>query len=142
MLFGEFNHTLDDKNRLSIPSKLRNELGDNNVLFVLRGFDGCLALYTKEHFDKLIETLSQYSFLSSDARNLQRATLASVNQLNIDKVNRIQFTPSLLEKYGIGKDVTVIGVGDHIEVWDKKAYTEYENNTLSKYEEIADKLVK
>lgn len=142
MLFGQFNHSLDDKNRLMIPSRIKSELASETSLYVLRGFEGCISIYTKKHFEKLIAKLEEYSFLDSKARDLYRATLSSVTLLNIDKIGRIQFTPAVLEKYSISKEVTVIGVGDHFEVWDRNSFEKYEKEKLSKFEELADTLVK
>lgn len=142
MLFGEFEHTLDDKGRLMIPSKIRSELQDATTLYVLKGFEGCMSVYTKEHFDKLISSLEQFSYFDQNVRAFIRMTLSSVVQLNLDKVGRIQFTPATLEKYHISKTVMVIGVNDHLEIWDKKAYVEYEKANTSKFEEIANSLVK
>jgi len=142
MLFGTYEHSLDDKNRLMIPSKIRSELQNSVSLYVLKGFDGCLSIYTEEHFNKLISKLEAYSFFNKDARDFVRMTLASVTQMNIDKVGRIQFSPAILTKYSISKSVVVIGVYDHIEVWDKEAYQNYLNNKESLYEDIADKLDK
>lgn len=140
MLFGEYEHNLDDKGRLLIPSKLKNELSLSPSLYLLKGFDGCISIYPEEHFQKLVDELNKHSYFSKDARDLIRITLSSVAQLNIDKVGRIQFTPSVLAKYGINKTVIIIGVNDHIEVWDKNAYESYLNDKTNSYEDIADKL--
>ena len=139
MLFGQFEHSLDEKGRLVIPSKLKAELGEGS-LYVLQGFEGCMSIYTKDHFDKLIASLEQFSYLNKDARNYVRLTLASVIQLSMDKIGRVVLSPQTLNKYNIKKDVMVIGVNDHIEVWDKQAYLDYEKENLSKYDDIADSL--
>jgi len=142
MLFGQFEHSLDEKGRLVIPSKLKSEIGDCATLYMLQGFEGCMSIYTKEHFDKLISTLEQYSFLNKDARNYIRLTLASVVQLSMDKIGRVLISPQTLAKYKIQKDVMVIGVNDHIEIWDKQTYLDYEKDNLSKFDDIADSLVR
>lgn len=139
MLFGQFEHSLDEKGRLVIPSKLKAELGEGS-LYILQGFEGCMSIYTKDHFDKLIASLEQFSYLNKDARNYVRLTLASVVQLSMDKIGRVVLSPQTLNKYNIKKDVMVIGVNDHIEVWDKQAYLDYEKENLSKYDDIADSL--
>lgn len=142
MLLGQYQHNLDDKNRLMIPSKMKVELNEASTLYVLKGFEGCIAIYTKEHFDRLIARLETLSYFDTDSRNFVRLTLASVIQLNVDKLGRIQFTPSTLEKYKISKEVIVIGVNDHFEIWDKGAYSKYEEEISSKYEELADSMAK
>lgn len=142
MLLGQYQHSLDDKCRLMIPSKMKAELSDASTLYVLKGFEGCLAVYTKSEFDKLVTKLQGLSYFDTDSRNFIRLTLSSVIQLNVDKLGRIQFTPSTLEKYKISKEVIVVGVNDHFEVWDKKAYLDYEDKLSSKYEELANSMVK
>ena len=142
MYFGYYEHNLDDKGRLMIPSKLREGLSSGSPLYVLRGFDGCLSIYNENAFQKLYASLEEYSYNQKDSRNYMRALLSSVTQLNIDKIGRIQIPVTILEKYHISREVAVIGVGDHIELWDKKAYQEYELANDSAFEEIADKLVK
>lgn len=142
MLFGQFEHSLDEKGRLVIPSKLKAELGDAATLYILQGFEGCMSIYTKEHFNNLVQSLENYSYLDMNARNFIRLTLASVVQLNMDKVGRVLISPQVLSKYQIKKDVMVVGVNDHIEVWDKEAYLKYEKENLSKYDDIANTLAK
>ena len=141
MLYGQFERTLDDKGRLLIPKQIKNALGNENVLYVLKGFEGSLAIYTKKDYEAFISQLQNFSYLNKDARNLLRLTLASVNELEIDSVGRITISTELLARYQINKDVVVLGVLDHIEIWDKEAYKNYEEENSSKYEELADKLV-
>ena len=142
MLFGQFEHSLDEKGRLVIPSKLKAELKNVSTLYVLQGFEGCMSIYAPEHFEKLVESLQGYSYLNKEARNYVRLTLASVVELSVDKVGRVLISPQTLAKYSIKKNVMVIGVNDHIEVWDKEAYLKYEKENLSSFDENADKLVK
>ena len=141
MYFGYYEHNLDDKGRLMIPSKLREGLVGGSPLYVLRGFDGCLAIYNEAAFTKLYSSLEGYSYNDKNARNYIRALLASVTQLNVDKLGRIQIPVTILEKYKISREVAVIGVGDHFEVWDKKIYLDYENSNSEAFEEIAAQLV-
>lgn len=142
MYFGYYEHNLDDKGRLMIPSKLREGLSSGSPLYVLRGFDGCLAIYNETAFQTLYKELGEYSYNDKNTRNYIRALLSSVTQLNVDKLGRIQIPVTILEKYEISREVVVIGVGNHFEVWDKKSYLDYENKNSAAFEEIADKLVK
>ena len=142
MYFGYYEHNLDDKGRLMIPSKLREGLVSGSPLYVLRGFDGCLSIYNESAFTKLYSSLEEYSYNDKNARSYIRALLSSVTQLNVDKLGRIQNPTTILGKYQIGREVSIIGVGDHFEVWDRKFYKEYEDKNSDAFEEIADQLVK
>ena len=141
MYFGYYEHSLDDKGRLMIPSKLREGLSSGSPLYVLKGFDGCLSIYNEISFIKLSERLSTLAYEDKDARSYIRNVLGSVTQLNVDKLGRIQIPVTILNKYQISRQVAVIGVGDHFEVWDLAAYNDYEVINSKKFEDIADKLV-
>ena len=141
MYFGYYEHSLDDKGRLMIPSKLREGLSSGSPLYVLKGFEGCLSIYNEISFIKLSDRLSSLAYEDKDARSYIRNVLGSVTQLNVDKLGRIQIPVTILQKYQISRQVVVIGVGDHFEVWDLAKYHEYELENSKKFEDIADKLV-
>lgn len=138
MFYGSFAHNLDEKGRLMIPRKMRDELGLQ--IFIMKGFDGALAIYKKDKFEALVEQINSLPQNLKASRDFARVQLASVRDLDVDKLGRVQIPTQLLEKYHIGKSVYVIGAGDHIEVWDAKAYDDYENDVESRFEEIAEHL--
>ena len=138
MFFGTYSHSLDDKGRLVIPRKMRDELG--NKIFIMKGYDGALSVYKEEAFLKLIEEEETLSFKKKENRDYLRIRLASVVDLEVDKMGRVQIPTAILTKYHIGKDVVVLGSGDHIEVWDEKSYEEYSLSIEDSYEEIAERL--
>lgn len=138
MLFGFYEHALDNKGRLVVPSKFRSEIG--SILYILRGYEGSLAIYKADEFAKMVEEIEKLPFTKKDARTFIRMQLASVCELEIDKQGRIQIPTHLLTKYSISKDVVIIGVGDHIEVWDKKAYSDYEAQGNEEFDRIAESL--
>ena len=138
MFFGNYSHTLDDKGRLVIPRKMREELG--NKIFIMKGFDGALAIYQKEAFSAVIEELKRYSFLKKENRDYLRIKLASIVDLEVDKMGRVQIPAAILGKYNISKDVTVLGAGDHIEVWAKDKYEEYISSIEDSFEDIAERI--
>lgn len=140
MFFGSYVHTLDNKGRLVIPSKLRDEAGTR--VYILKGFDGALSIYKSSDFDKMVEEINALPFNKRNSRAYLRVQLASTCELDVDKQGRVQLPSQLLEKYGIGKDVIVIGVGDHMEVWDKKTYEDYEKGVDKDFESIAEKIEK
>ena len=138
MFFGNYSHSLDDKGRLVIPRKMRDELGFK--IYIMKGYDGALSIYKEEAFVKLVEELERLSFNKKENRDYLRLKLASVTDLDVDKMGRVQLPQALLTKYHIGKDVVVLGVSDHIEVWDEKKYQEYLSSIEDSFEEIAERL--
>ena len=141
MYFGYYEHSLDDKGRLMIPSKLREGLNSGSPLYVLKGFEGCLSIYNEISFLKLTERLSSLAYEDKEARSYIRNILGSVTQLNVDKLGRIQIPITILNKYQISRQVAVIGVGDHFEIWDLDKYQDYELENAKKFEDVADQLV-
>lgn len=138
MFFGSFAHTLDDKGRLVIPRKMREETGVK--IFVMKGFDGALSMYKASEFEKLVKEFETLPFNKKSARDYLRVQLASVCELEIDKSGRVQLPAQLLSKFQIGKEVMVIGMGDHIEVWNQEAYAKYEKEAINAFEKTAEDL--
>ncbi len=138
MLFGHYEHTLDEKGRLVIPRKLREELGQ--LVYILKGFDGALAIYQANKFEELVAQIDKMPFNKASARSYIRAQLSSACDLEVDKMGRVQLPTHLLNKYSIGKDVVILGVGDHMEIWDKATYEQYEKNMDKDFEDIAEDL--
>ena len=140
MFFGSYEHSLDEKGRLVIPRKMREEAG--NKVFVMKGFDGALSIYKVETFEKLIEEINSLPFNKRNNRAYLRMQLSSVVELDVDKMGRVQLPAQLLNKYQIGKDVIVLGALDHIEVWDRLTYQEYEAQANKEFEDLAENLSK
>ena len=138
MYFGSFTHNLDDKGRLMIPRKMREELGYK--VYIMKGFEGSLSLYNEERYQKLVEEFSRLSFNQSKVRDYLRLQFASTYEMEVDKLGRVQIPTALLTKYNISKEVLVLGIGDHIEVWDKNKYEEYENSIRDEFESIAENI--
>ena len=140
MFFGTYEHTLDDKGRLVIPSKMREEAGP--VVYIMKGFDGSLSIYKALEFERLVKKFNSLSFNHKESRDYLRVQLASTCELDVDKQGRIQLPSQLLKKYKIGKEVVVIGAGDHMEVWNKAEFLEYETNADKDFEKNAENLSK
>lgn len=121
--FGTYSRTLDDKNRLQIPTKLIGQLPSR--FYVLRGFEGCLSVYEEEEFQKLLEKLQNLSYLDEESRAYIRLAASSAAELDVDSHGRVALSKQLVDDYRIGKDVTIIGVLDHFEVWDATSYAKY-----------------
>ena len=138
MYFGSFAHNLDDKGRLMIPLKMREEVGYK--VYIMKGFEGSLSLYDESGYQKLVNEFTRLSFKQSKVRDYLRLQFASTYEMDVDKLGRVQLPSALLTKYGISKEVLVLGIGDHIEVWDKAKYEEYEDSIRDNFESIAEEI--
>jgi len=138
MLLGEHEHALDDKNRLTLPARLRDQLGDRVV--VTRGLDGCLYVYAAVEWAKLAERVGALDPLSREARTMQRFFFASGLDAELDKQGRIVIPASLLESAGIGREVTVAGIYDHLEIWDRAAWRDQRQTVEGSAEDVAERL--
>ena len=137
MFFGSYDHQLDNKNRLVIPSKFLDGL--SNKLYIMKGFDGCLSIYPENAFHSLISKLEAKDFELSKERENIRLALSSVFCLEIDKVNRVVIPTTLAKKYHISHSVKVVGVIDHFEIWSIDKWEEYSQNADKHFEENAEK---
>ena len=140
MFFGSFIHTLDEKNRLLIPSRLRGQLGSK--LFIMKGYEGSLSIYPSAEFEKYLERLQSLPYESKISRDIERISLSSVFELDIDKANRIQIPTALINKYAISKEVVVVGVLNHIEVWSIDKWNAYLKANEAEFESKSEELLK
>lgn len=123
MFIGEYRHTFDTKNRISLPAKFRRELGATVV--VTRGLDKCLFVYPKSAWKKEAEKIAKHSTGSAAGRGLSRLMLAGAVEADVDSAGRI-LIPDYLRTFGALKDKSVIaGVSDRVEIWDEKAWERY-----------------
>ncbi|MDR0675175.1 MAG: division/cell wall cluster transcriptional repressor MraZ [Mycoplasmataceae bacterium] len=139
MIFlGTYKHTLDNKNRLTLPSKFITKLPKN--IYLSRGFDGCLEIRTLEEFTKRYEYLNQYSENKRDSRNAARIYFANSHDVEIDNAKRILIPTELITTANLTKNVVIIGVGNKIEIWDETQYFKFQKQTTPMYEAIAERL--
>ena len=120
MFMGEYNHTVDTKGRLIIPSKFREQLGSEFI--VTKGLDGCLSIYDLKSWESLQEKLKLMPFTNRSARDLQRFMVGSAVNAETDKQGRILLSTPLREYASIEKEAVLIGNIDHIEIWSKEAW--------------------
>ena len=137
MFMGEYHHTIDDKGRLTIPSKIRYELGENFI--VTRGLDGCLFIYKKNTWEKIVNKYQELPNVK-DARNFMRFFLSGANQLEFDKQGRINISSPLIKYADLQKDCVIIGVGDRLEVWNKERWNDFIDQNEDSLSDIADNL--
>jgi MraZ protein len=139
MLLGEYEHTIDDKSRLTLPAKFRESFAQGIVL--TRGMDGCLYAYTRSDWDRLVETrLSTLDPLSREGRLMQRYFFASAAAAEADKQGRVQIPPGLATTAGLGREVVVAGVYDHLEIWSRAAWREHLREVEGSAEHVAERL--
>jgi MraZ protein len=138
MLLGEHEHSLDDKNRLTLPAKLREHLGDRVV--VSRGMDGCLFAYARDDWETLADRIRALDPLSRESRVMQRHFFAGAVTAELDKQGRMVLPANLLAGAGIGREVTVAGVYDHLEIWDRAAWRAHLAEVEGSAENVAERL--
>ena len=142
MLIGEYIHTIDAKNRISMPAKFRQELGKK--IIITPGLDSCLFIFTAEEWGKvskkLSDSASDLSFLKADQRSFNRYMFGRAAEVEIDSIGRILIPEFLKEKIGLKDSAAVVGVEDRIEVWNEKAWREQKKEVEKRAEQLAEKL--
>lgn len=134
MFMGEYNHTVDAKGRLIVPSKFREQLGDEFV--VTKGLDGCLFVYSKAEWENIEEKFRNIPLTTKDARKFARFFFAGAASCEVDKQGRILLPAVLREYAGIEKDVVSVGVFNRVEIWDKDKWQE--SNSYDDMDEVAE----
>jgi MraZ protein len=138
MLLGEHDHTLDEKNRLTLPAKLREQLRGGVV--VSRGMDGCLYAYAADEWQLLSERIRALDPLSRESRMMQRHFFSGAASADLDKQGRMVLPAALLESAGIEREVTVAGVYDHLEIWDRAKWRVHLHEVEGSAEDVAERL--
>jgi len=137
VFIGEYQHAIDNKNRIIVPSKFRDELGDNFIL--TKGLDGCLYIYTLTEWKTLEGKLAKLPLTNRDARAFVRFFFSGANEINVDKQCRALIPQNLLEYASITKEIISIGVSTRIEIWSKEKWREYNESEIN-MDEIAEKM--
>jgi MraZ protein len=139
MLLGEYEHTLDDKNRLTLPAKFRQVFADGIVL--TRGMDGCLYGYAKPEWESFVEgRLEQLDPLSREARQMSRFLFAGAAETEPDRQGRVMVPAPLLAHGKLEREVVVAGVRDHIEIWDRATWRQHVQEVEGSVESVAERL--
>ncbi len=140
MLIGTYSHTIDDKNRLSLPSKFRKEMGKNVV--VTPGLDSCLFVFTAKQWESISERLSvrESSMLQADNRSFNRYLLGMAVEAEVDAAGRILLPDHLRARAKLTSKAVLIGVRDRVEIWDEDAWKAYSADVEKKADALAEKL--
>lgn len=137
MFIGEYQHAVDNKNRMIIPSKFRESLGESFVL--TKGLDGCLYAYPMEEWKVLEEKLKKLPLTNKDARAFVRFFFSGANEIEVDKQGRALIPQNLLEYAAVKKEIVSIGVSTRLEIWSKEKWEEYNEQNID-YDGIAEKM--
>jgi MraZ protein len=123
MFYGTHEHTIDDKNRLTLPAKFRDGLVGGIVL--VRGIDGTVDVYPRETWETSVERITALDSLTREAREMKRFVFAGATVTEVDKQGRVLVPPDLARHAGLGREVAVVGVHDHIEIWDRPEWASH-----------------
>jgi MraZ protein len=139
MLLGAHEHTIDDKNRLTLPARFRQAFKDG--LVVTRGLDQCLHAYRRQDWDRLVESrLAPLDPLSKEARRMERYFFASAAEAELDKQGRVMLPAPLIAHARLGREVVVAGVNDRLEIWDREAWRRELAEIEGSAEDVAERL--
>jgi MraZ protein len=138
MFVGEYEHTLDDKGRITLPAKFRNSFPDG--LMLTRGMDGCLYVYAQAEWKSLVDShLASLDPLSQDDRMIQRHFFSGASEAAPDKQGRIGIPPKLAAHARLGREVVIAGVFDHLEIWDRAAWRAQLEDVERRAEDVAER---
>lgn len=138
MLMGEYHHNIDDKGRLTIPSKFRDDLGEKFV--ITRGLENCLFAYSLEDFQKIVAELQKIPFTKKDARQFMRFFLSGATTVEFDKQGRINISSPLISYAELKKECIIIGTGDRLEIWSSNNWNDFFDSTKDNMSDIAENL--
>jgi MraZ protein len=139
LLLGEYEHSLDDKNRVTLPARFRQAFADGVV--VTRGMDGCLVVYTPEDWERFVAVrLEGLDPFSKEARQMSRFIFSGATEAELDRQGRVMLPPALIHHAKLGREVIVAGVRDHVEIWDRAAWREQLQDVEGSAELVAERL--
>lgn len=138
MLIGEYHHSIDEKGRIIIPSKFRDELGEKFI--VTRGLENCLFVYPLSSWQKIVSKLESLPFTKRDAREFNRFFLSGATEVEFDKQGRINIPSPLVSYAKMEKESVIIGVGDRLEIWSQAGWDNFFQEAGDKLSDIAENL--
>ncbi|WP_026485525.1 division/cell wall cluster transcriptional repressor MraZ [Caldanaerobius polysaccharolyticus] len=138
MFFGEYQHTMDSKGRVIMPSKFREGLGDTFI--ITKGLDECLFVYSLSEWERIEHKLKELPLNKKDARAFMRFFFAGASQCEVDKQGRVLIPQNLREYASLKKDLMIIGVSTRVEIWSLDKWQKYVDDTDVSFEEIAENL--
>lgn len=137
MFIGEYHHSLDNKGRIIIPSKLREDLGNNFI--TTRGLEGCLYIYPETNWNLIINKYKELPD-TKDKRYFMRIFLSGASASELDQQGRVNIPSPLIDYAKLEKDCLIIGVDDHLEIWSQTEWEKFISNNEEKFSDLADTL--
>jgi MraZ protein len=143
MFYGEYEHTIDRKGRLIIPAKFRQAFKDHDVkaLFLTRGLDGCLFLFSEAEWRVADGSFKQIPFTKGEGRKFNRLFFSGATEVTVDRLGRLLIPKTLKEFAHIKQDVVIVGVSNRIEVWAKEQWRAFYQNSQQSFEEMAERVM-
>jgi MraZ protein len=143
MFYGEFEHTIDNKGRIIVPSKFRQITKESYIekFFLTRGLDGCLFMFAEEEWKQQEQKFKNMPFTKAEARKFSRLYFSAAAQVSPDKQGRILIPQNLRNFAGLTKEVIIVGVSNRIEIWSKEKWLEFYAASRETFEETAEKLI-
>jgi MraZ protein len=138
LLTGTHPRTLDDKKRFALPRRVRELLGEPATLFVTPGPDQCLWLYTQDGLERLAEKLDQTPAANAEARVFRRLYFAQTEAVDLDRSGRVLLPERLVQFAGLRHEVVLIGVRDHLELWDAERWQRYLTENAPRFDAVAE----
>ena len=138
MLMGEFHHNIDDKGRLILPAKFREELGEEFV--ITRGLENCLFVYSFKEWENIVNRLRTLPFTKKDARNFTRFFLSGATECEFDRTGRICISSPLVNYAGLSKECVIIGANDRLEIWSLENWEDFFTENSDNFADIAENL--
>ncbi len=144
MFYGQYEHSLDRKGRIIIPSRIRQILSErfSEKLIATRGLEKCISLFTQEGWDSMVEKVKTLPFMTGkSSRAFTRLLFSGAVECSLDKQGRILLPANLREYGAVTKDIVIVGVSSHIEIWGKEKWAEYIAREGEEFEKTAEGLM-
>ncbi len=138
MFIGEYEHSLDEKKRVSLPKAFRGALGKKVVM--TRGLDNCLFVYSRSAWEKVAAKLQDLSFAQADTRGFNRFILSGAAEVEIDSAGRVLIPDHQKDFAGLKRNIVFAGVSDRVEIWDKERWNTYKSRIEKQADALAEKL--
>ena len=143
MFYGEYEHAIDGKGRIIIPAKFRQALQqqDSSSLFLTRGLDGCLFLFTEPEWRLAESRFKQVPFTKGEGRKFNRMFFSGAAEVTVDRLGRLLVPKSLKDFAGIKQDVVIVGVSNRIEIWAKEKWAAFYESSRQSFEDVAERVM-
>jgi MraZ protein len=139
LLTGTHPRTLDDKKRLTLPKRIREQVGEVTQMFVTPGADQSLWIYTKDELERLSAKLDQTPATDAEARVFRRLFFAQMEEVELDRIGRVLIPDRLVQFAGLEHEVVLLGVRDHLELWNAQSYQAYYEKHSPEFDKVAER---